>query len=308
MIAAIIAALSWRSRPEKISGKLGASLPAFLNITLVYMVMQCLSSAFTFGFGTVMIVALGIASALLNALMVRQMSGISDKEIYLDSVQGSAIVSAVGFLIFFFSILSAGALRAFCGGRFSEYTAKISSVLANDPSAEIQSGYMFDGIMMLIYVFLLFVCAYYLERALGRLALGGAKKEHNILGSVFAVAVCVIPLIISGVMHYYSDPQSLSAVGDSSFLPKDSFGFGNLIGALVGACIMLVGDIGGAVLVRVFSKGESEEEKKRLLSGRAMREFMADTSVGAESVAEPKEDTTADGELVTEREDTSPGA
>jgi len=290
-ISAAVSAISGRKTPERVAGKLGASLPSFMTILLLYGCVLCLSGAFTLGFGVAVIVGLGLLSALVNSLATRQMDLSRGECVYLNAVQGASAISVIGFLVYFFNIISAGAMRAFAGGTFSEYTSAAASIKVNDPSASIHSEYMADGVMMLLYVLFAAISVYYLERATRRLSLGGAKGEHNLVLSVFAVLTCIIPLIISASMHYFENPTSSAAVGDASFLPKESFGFGNLVGALVGASIMLISEIGALVLVRLFGSGASSERRGALLSGKAMKDYMLEglsenSDEGADSPAE----------------------
>lgn len=296
MISAIISAISHRTEPEKISGKLGSSLTSFVTAVLLYAALQCLCGAFTFGFGMVVIIGLAVASAVINGLAARQIELESGKITYLNAVQGASLLSVVGFMIFFFNIISAGALVAFGSGGFSKYTTHVSSIESNDPSATVHGEYMIDGIMMLVYVLLVAVSVYYLERAVRRLSLGGARSEHNIPLAAVALISCVIPLIISGMMHFYENPESAATVGDGSFLPRESFGFGSMIAALIGASLMLLGDVGSVVLVRAFAGSVSSEDRKYLLSGKAMSEFMVGSKENAASLEQSTEEETDETE------------
>ena len=292
-LSALLAFLKRRRSPEEVSGRLGASLPPFVTVMLFYMIVQSICQGFAVGWGSVVILSLCLCSALVNAVASRQMSLSSGLCAYANSVQGAAIVSVVGFLIYFFNIISAGVLGAFADGSYSEYTAKIASITANDPSAVVHSEYMVDGIMMIAYVLLGAISILYLERAIRRVSFGGAKKEINPVLCIMTLAACLIPIIISGMLHYFNDPRALSEIGDASFLPRDSFDYGALVAATVGAGMMILGDVCSAVLSGIFAGEVSQSEKRHLLLGGAMRDYMMPkpTAENTEEHAEAEEDT-----------------
>ena len=106
------------------------------------------------------------------------------------------------------------------------------------------------------------------------------------------LAACLIPIIISGMLHYFNDPRALSEIGDASFLPRDSFDYGALVAAAVGAGIMILGDVCSAVLSGIFAGEVSRSEKRHLLLGGAMRDHMMPkpTAENAEEHAQAEED------------------
>jgi hypothetical protein len=95
------------------------------------------------------------------------------------------------------------------------------------------------------------------------------------------------------MLHYFADPRALSEIGDESFLPRDSFDFSALIAATIGAALMILGDACSVVLSRVFAGGVSQSEKRHLLLGGAMRDYMMPkpTAENTEDHAEAEEDT-----------------
>ena len=274
MLRALLIALRGREVPEKISGRLCGSLQGTFTLLAFYMLLGCLSQIFDAGFGLVALFIVAIASSVVNAAVTRLREYDKPRTVYLNTVQGMSLVSLIGFIIFFFNIISAGAYRAFASGSFADYTSLVLSQSASNPSAEIRGEYISDGVMMIAYMLLAVLSVAYLDRVTKRLSLGGARRETNTVLAVFAFLATLVPLIIGAMEHCFDSAIVGDAISGTSFLPSESYGHGSMIAALVGASIMLLGEIGSTLLVAVFSKDLGKEERAELLSGKSMKEYM----------------------------------
>lgn len=274
MIRALIVGAKGRATPEKIAGQLCGSLPGILSLTIIYILMQSISHIFSIGWGLVAIFSAAVVSVLVNAAATRLREYDRATNVYLNTVQGLSILSLVGFCIFFFSIICAGACEAFFGGAFAEYTSSVLSQEISNPAAEIRGEYIFDGIMMICFMLFVVISTAYLDRITKKLSLGGAKKDRNLVLPSFALVASIIPLIISAMEHCYESPVAGESVVGTSFLSNSEYGYGCAVAALVGAFLMLSAEIGIVVLTKLFSKSISAQEKVELLSGKAMRDYM----------------------------------
>ena len=273
-ILAVITFIRGVRTPEAIAGKLGGSLQSIILIPLFLMLIQSVCPGISAGFGAVAVLIFALCCALINALITRAREYNKDELIYLNIVQGSALISLAGFLIFFFNLLGTGALTAFVSGDFIPYLAEIESISANDPSLIINNSYIFTGVLMIAYALLAAIAVSLGDKLSRRISLAGAAHSGYAHLALFAVICCVAPFAVSGSMHLYLDPTSTAPAGDASFLPEGSFNSGSLGWALAGAVIMLVGEVLSVVLSKVLSGGLSREDKKKLLSGKAMAEYM----------------------------------
>ncbi len=277
VIAVTLALIDLKS-PERVSGRLGGSLTSIITLPIVYMLVQCVVPGLGVAVGTVLLVVISTLSALINLAATRLREYPDEQLVFLNATQGCALLSLAGFIVYFFSLLNTGILNAFIEGSFTEYIGRVFSISANDPSAEINGKYMVSGILMLIYAVLAVSSATHFDKSVRRLCLAGAKKEHNVFQALISLAVCIAPLAVSGAKHYYLDPTSTASVGDASFLPAESFNGGALTGAVIGASIMLIAEIAAILLSKTLAGDISSADKKYLLSGRSMLDYMVGTS------------------------------
>ena len=274
MIRALIIALRGKKTLEKISGRLCGSLQGLFVLLTLYMLLECLSQIFDAGWGLVVLFFIAVFSVIFNAVAVRLREYDKPRTLYLNTVQGASLISLIGFIIFFFNIINAGAYKAFVEGPFADYTSLVLSQSASNPSAQIRGEYIADVIMMIFYLFAVALSVGYPDRVTKKLSLGGAKRESSLVLPALAVISALIPLIISSMEHCFES----AIVGDSlvgtSFLSAESYGHGSMIAALIGAIIMLISEIAQATLLSVYSKELILEDRAELLSGKSMKEYM----------------------------------
>ena len=296
-VSALVCVARGFNNPESIAAHLGSKLSGFISLPLVFMLLQCVVPGMTYGYGIVAVCLLSVFSVLVNLLASRAHAYQPEQLKYLNILQGGAVVGIAGFMVFFFNIINTGIFKAFSGGYFPGYLSAVLTLSQNE-SAAVQSGYLIDAALMLVYLILVLSCTSYLERAVRRLSCTVRKeKPAGLIGLFFRAGIydnsiaraCLmlgaylIPTIVSSSKHYYENPLSAEAVGDASFLEAADFNGAALSGALVGIVIMILTEVAVVVLRRRLVK-LSESEREQLLIGQ-VREPLNTPSESKASVA-----------------------
>jgi hypothetical protein len=175
-------------------------------------------------------------------------------------------------------------LTIFTHGSFAKYMTHVTAILALDKEAEVHTGYMVDGIPMIVYVALMLGCVSYLGKAARRFSCtvkkdrpkglagmfySGKLKDNNVVSAVLMLAIYIIPTYIAGAKNYYEDPLSTKSTGNGSFLELSADSEKALTGALIGIIIMILAEVAVIVLKKVFCKNLSKDDAEALMLGKA---------------------------------------
>lgn len=254
-IVVLIKALKNIKTPENISGDLANKLTPMISMTLTVMLFQCAiqDGLMERAYGLTTIFVLAIVSAAINFVATRLREYPSAQFRYINVVQPVAVLSIIGFLVFFFNLLDTGIVTTFV-------TYFLPSAAIKDEIAPM--------IIIGVYAILALASASYLDKATRRLTcsvkpegpkgliglfIKGRIRDNNIVHAVMNLIVYILPVVVMSM-----DYLELTSDGESA-----------LTGVLIGAIIMLIAEIAAIVLKNVFCKNLSEEEAEQVLVGTA---------------------------------------
>ena len=324
LIIALIKAAKGAKTPEEVSAAVGARLPGLLSLPLTIMLFQCVVPDMSQGWGIIALCVTCVISVLVNFVCSRLREYPAKQFVYLNVLQGPALVGIVGFLIFFFNIIKTGIFTSFTSGKFSMYFAQV--LVAQEMGATVNNAYIIDGVLMLVYLCVMLSCVSYLDKAARRLSCTVKnEKPHGIIGlfvpakasdnnlilALFTSLAYIAPTVVAGFKHFYNDVTSTAAEGDASFLNITDAGNEALSMALVGIIIMIVAEVAVVVLKGVFCKDLAAHEKEALLLGHAMtseerleeaKKIVAESEAAAPAEEAAVEEAPAEEEKVAEEE------
>ena len=278
LFMALFALMSVLRNAKDLSGAVngvGKKLPGRMSIPLTIMLYQCVLPTMGIGAGTKLIFAMALAAVALNVLATRTHSYNSDEFKYLNVVQGASLLGIIGYVIFFFNIIDTNIISTFISGDWIVYVTRVAIDSAAGKSVS-DYGFIVDGVMMLIYVSLVLGSVKYFNKCLRRISctLCSAKREEDpkdcfIVKAVFMLFIYILPTIVAGHENGLSSVTKSIKNGGN----KPSLDLGDAQGALtaafVGLIIILVAEIGLAVLKKVFCEDVHTESKVAVMSGTA---------------------------------------
>ena len=281
-IKAVIKALKNIQTPENVAAELGSVLPGKISLPLMIMLFQCVVPGMTYAGGVSTICILSVISVVLN-FAVSRLREYPDQEFkYLNILQGPAFVGMIGFLVFFFNIIKSNVFTSFINGKFAMYLTQ--SAVYTAAKQDVNTSYIVDGILMIVYLVVMLGCVGYLDKAARRLSCtvrrekpkglaglisSGKISDNNIVMAVVTLAAYIIPTLVAGWMHYYENPLQLEGEGQGSFLVLTADGESALAGALVGIIIMILAEVAVIVLKKVFCPDMSVEAAETLMTGHS---------------------------------------
>jgi len=256
-IAVVIKALRNIKTPEDASGTVASKLTPMLSMTLTVMLFQCIiqEGVMKAGSGLTTILTLAIISVGINFVATRLREYPSAQFKYLNIVQPVAILSIVGFLVFFFNLIDTGITTTFIK-RFMGFA------IASEDYATL--------VMMGLYILLAIGCVSYLDKAARRLCCAvkpegpkgivglfvkGKVSDNSIVHAVMNLLAYILPAVVIGMDGF----AFLYEENESAFS-----------GMLVGAIIMLVAEIAAIVLRTIFCKDLSTRDAEEVLTGTAL--------------------------------------
>ena len=256
-IAVVIKALRNIKTPEDASGTVANKLTPMLSMTLTVMLFQCVinEGVMEAGSGLTTIFVLAIVSVAINFIATRLREYPSAQFRYINIVQPVAILSIIGFLVFFFNLLDTNITTTFIK-RFMPYA------IAGEDYATL--------VMMGLYLIFALGCVSYLDKAARRLCCSvkpegpkgivglfvkGKISDNNIVHAVINLLVYILPAVVIGMDGF-------------AFLSEESEGA--FSGMLVGAIIMLIAEIAAIVLRTIFCKNLTTRDAEELLTGTAL--------------------------------------
>ena len=282
-IGGIISALKNMKTPENVSAAIASKLPGKLSLVLAFMLFQCVVNGMTYAAGVSGLLIVCIISVVLNFVVSRLREYPSKQFRYLNVLQLPAIVGIIGFVIFFFNIISSGVFSTFAHGDFALYLTEALALTAN--KVTVNNAYIVDAVLILVYLGIILGCSSYLNSAARRVSCAvrrekpkgligifftGKLHDNNLVKAIVTLGAFIIPTVIAGMKHYYKDPTSTAAEGDASFLTLSADQEAALSAALVGIIIMIVAEIAVIVLKKVFCKDLTTAEAEDLMTGKAM--------------------------------------
>lgn len=267
-LVSLIKALKNIKTPENGAPALSNKLPGMLTLPLILMMFQCVIPGMTYASGVVAICVLAIVATVLNFLASRARKYPNEQFKYLNIAQGCSAIGIAGFLVFFFNIIRTGIFKAFVSGKYAAYLT--SAIAAKDNGADVNNGYIIDGILMLVYLIIMLASVGYLENTARRFSCSMKRNQKSgLIGTILCLVTFIIPTYIAGAKHGYNNVTSTESTGDFSFLELTEAQEDKLNAALVGIIIMIVAEIAVIILKKIFCAKMKAEEISALMSGNA---------------------------------------
>ena len=281
-IKAVSKALKNIQTPENVAAELGSVLPGKISLPLMIMLFQCAVPGMTYAGGVSTICILAVISVVLNFAVSRLREYPNEEFKYLNILQGPAFVGMIGFLVFFFNIIKSNVFTSFINGKFAFYLTQ--SAVYTAAKQDVNTSYIIDGILMVVYLVVMLGCVGYLDKAARRLSCtvrrerpkglaglisSGKISDNNIVMAVVTLAAYIIPTLVAGWMHYCENPLQLEGEGQGSFLVLTEAGESALAGALAGIIIMILAEVAVIVLKKVFCPDMSVEAAETLMTGHS---------------------------------------
>lgn len=269
-VVCLILTLTHLKDPEKYKLTVTATLPCS-NFALTVMLMLALTAfpGIELGMGTEALLILTIANTVVNFIASRCRKYKDNDFKYLNVTQGTAAVETVGFILFFSNLLKANVVMTFLksiGNYITELITETldinsaikayNSIRGNTAIASFSpsGSYAVDIILVLIFATLALSASTRIVRCIaGRLGLTAGKRKRfksNLFGSVLALIVAILPLLLSSLNNavYYS----ITEIGENgvtiseeatSFITMTPELMSVVIGMIVGAVIILIAAI-----------------------------------------------------------------
>ena len=241
-------------------------LPEKLAILMTVMLLQCLLPSVSYGSGTLGLLIITMICVFLNFTATRLTAYDKEDFIYLNIVQGASLLSMVGFFMFFFNVLEANIFSTFTHGSWGGY---VSKVIRSGSSSDAPKGYIFDAILILLYLAAVITCVKALPKCANRFSCAmnvKPKKASLLIESIALLPVYILPKIVAGRESRYIDPLDKSSGAIGSFLELSKEQTSALNGALIGIVIMIASEIAFIVLDKIFCSEISDEAKESVLN------------------------------------------
>ena len=279
-----------KENPELYCATVAGILPSKITLVFTLMLFQCVLPGMTYGWGVLTICILGIVSVVLNFATTRVRRYPDDQFVYLNVVQGGALVGMIGFIVFFFNIVKSGIIKSFVGGGLSDFlTNVIGQAVENGGEVSVNNAYIVDIIMMFVYLVIMLYCTKYFDKTAKRFSctvkkglISNKPKDSGIVGACILFLAYLLPTLVAGFKHNGEGEDA------TSFLELAPAQQSALTGALVGIIIMIVAEVAIIVLKNVFCKNITAEAAQAVIDGSVVDL----EPIVAEEVAVAAEDTT----------------
>ena len=239
-IAALIRGLNNITSPEKASTKVGASLSRVLVTLLTFALFQRAAPGLsTTGSGFDAMVALACVSLGISLIVTRLRAYPKGKFKYINIVQGTSLLSLIGFIVYLTNLFDVGIASTFANSSLMSY-------------ASYEENYAVFVIMGL-YIVLAVSSISYLDRIVRRLicAVDGKNKDNNIGYAILCLVVYILPAVVMGMDYLVLHPDSEGAFA----------------GMLAGSIIMIISEIAAIALRNNLCKGLSKECMNEVIKG-----------------------------------------
>ena len=261
----LIRTLANIKKPHLGATKVAHEIPKMIQVPLAFMILTSLIPSVSLAWGVTAIFGVVGAFAVMCVILTRLHSYQPQKLAYLNIVQGVSFVSIVGFFVFFVNIIKSKVFTNFMSGYFGNYVTGVAFAEALESelgvAIEIDNGYIFDAILILLFVLTVMASTKHLSFLVNRLActinpkkrMEEANVDSGLVTSIFMLIAFIAPTIMKG-NKYDIDGSEIS------FLVLNSEESSALTMALVGIIIMIVAEIALKILKKKFCKNLSPYE------------------------------------------------
>ena len=278
LIKNLVLALQNLNTPENIASTISGKLPEMLTFPFVMMLLQTFIPGMTYAWGIVaMCYTIGF-SVLFCTVITRLRTYEGKKFMYLNILQGTTLVSIIGFFVFFFNMIKTNVINNFLNGNFTKQLEQLidGKELANKLKQpfEPNKAYVLDFVLILVFAVAFLASVAYITGAANKLSCTiDPKHQHSkladckLVGAILMLVTYIAPTMVAGNKNYYYIVTSKEAVGDESFLVFEAAELSALKTALVGIIIMIVAEVALIVLKKVLCKDLTALEASAIVCG-----------------------------------------
>lgn len=241
-------------------------LPEKLSIILTVMLFQCVLPSVSYGSGTLALLIVTVICVFTNFVCTRLITYDKKEFIYLNIVQGSSLLTMIGFFIFFANILKTDIFSTFTHGSWGRYVARI---LSSSEKSGAPKGYIVDALLIAIYLVAVLLCVKILPKCANRFSCAWTakpKKATALPESCVLLLAYILPKIVAKRESQYLNPFDKSSGVVGSFLKLGAEQKTALNAVLIGVLIMIASEIALIVLDKEFCFSMSDEAKASVLS------------------------------------------
>lgn len=293
----LVRLLKHLKNPEEAVGKIAMAPLAYLGTAVAFMLTLTIFNGMEFGAGLNGIVILGLIGVVANIAASRMRTYAAEDFRYVNLIQGSTLLGAIGGAVFFVGALGAKVFVNFCNA-FGDYVADMASQVASinteikgynsfAPAADKLSefhagaGYLIDLLLISLFaIFTLAISCKVVTDCAARIGLSVTKKKGNsgfISLGVMAIICSVLPLITENLQNAVSYESKLATGGKLTVTSTVKGAIYHLsdnsksavIMMLVGGILMLAVGIATKILTKKFCAGVKDERAQNILRGAA---------------------------------------
>lgn len=282
--------------PEEAVGKIAVAPLAYLGTAIAFMLTLTIFNGMEFGTGLNGIVILGLIGVAANIAASRMRTYAAEDFRYVNLIQGSTLLGAIGGAVFFVGALGAKVFVNFCNA-FGDYVADMVSQVASInleikgynqyvPAADRLSefhagaGYLIDLLLISLFaIFTLSISCVVVTDCAARIGLSVTKKKGNsgfISLGVMAIICSVLPLITENLRNAVSYESKLTggkltitSTVDGAIYRLSDDSKSAVITMLVGGILMLAIGIATNILTKKLCAGVKGEKAQNILRGAA---------------------------------------
>ncbi len=268
-IVALIQLLIGRKDLCAVEPKIASKLPGILSTLMIFFIFQTLIPGMGYGSGLMALWIITAISVFANFVVSRLRTYDTKHFIYINIIQGAALVGAIGYIVFFFNFLKANIFGQFIDSKWLIYAAKAG--VAKESGATVDGAYIADGIMVLVTLVVALSTVSYFVACAQRLSFSTDKKgkpaakDSQIVKAVILLIATILPMIVKGSKNLYADVTDTASEARST-LALTASEESALTTALVGAIILLVAEIAILVLKKVFCGDMTDSDMEAIKS------------------------------------------
>lgn len=278
LIKNLILGLQNLKTPENIASTISGKLPTLLTFPFVMMLLQTFIPGMTYGWGIVAM-CYTIAISVLFCTVITRLRTYEDKKfMYMNVLQGTTLVSIIGFFVFFFNMIKTNVINNFLAGNFAKQLTNLATgklaAEATKQAFEPNSAYIVDFVLILVFAIAFLASVGYIANAANKLSCTvDPKHQRNkladckLVAAILTLLTYIAPTVIMGANNFFEDVTSTEAVGDGSFLVLADAEASALKAALVGIIIMIVAEVALIVLKKVLCKDLTSLEASAIVCG-----------------------------------------
>lgn len=277
LIIALIKAAKNAATPENAAAAVANKLPGMISIVLLFMLAQCVVPGMSQGWGVTALCAVIIASIVLNFVASRLREYPAKQFMYLNVLQGGALLGIAGFLVFFFNIIKTGIFNSFINGDyFLALAGNAVDAALSQGEKSVDTVVIIAGVLMIVYLVVVLACVGYLDKAARRLSCAVKRerpkgligklftpkaKDNNIVMAIVTIVAFIVPTYVASIEYGDNKVKFLELAEEQQAA---------LSTALIGIIIMVVAEVAVIVLKKSLCKELTEREAEDLMMGVAM--------------------------------------